>query len=1832
MIRIESFSKTKSKGQYNGGGSSGGGFTTTVKTELEPHLLWGQAFDGTNDVDGDMTTNGSVYAKKTVSGDTGSFNNLSATTANAETLSATTANTTTLSAATANAETLSATTANTTTLSAATANTTTLSATTANAETLSATTTTTTTLSATTANVSKITSDSISNSGIIESNGIKGDKAVINDMSVKNLKVTGSAHFFELIIDKVKSAGGSMLITPADGFDVDIVQDSTNEVKLLWQCQDANGNQRDNMWKVNDQALCMSFNQAKVGTSHNVANKYYWALVTSVNKTNEPTVIDGVKYNYITLSKTTVDGTLNPEFGDSIVMCGYRGTDDKERQSAIYISAYTSLDNGIKAPLFAQYQGINDFNLQSHRKSYYDAVSAKFIGEFEATDGQNIIDIINNKIAESEASIKLDTKNIVLSVSEKTKERRNLLKGTTFHRQIDNFFISSAARIEMNSGYNGTNCIKVIDDTDGTSHYIGVYWDGSQGGRSIKIEKGKKYTISCYYKTNDTNANFSLEAIYTDKDTNAKRLGRPKYLSKNMFNPKYNQWELFTTVIDTTDAESDYIAFNFWEYCNKESGRINAYICRPMVEEGDTYYGWTVSDEDNDYIGANLIDNSRTFEVGGNTLEVKGTKTLKDDTYELTYEGSDEYNTFYRIDATNFKLDTDYTLSFEARGDAKYIGVHAYYPMTKTPYTLLNEPMVKPMGVQYGDGTNEGYMTLLTDSDIEREKKLWVHFKFLKRLPQLIYFQFPKNQEESGITSWNVTITKPKIEEGANVTQWTEKKTDIDNTITTINSNVATLEQKANSIESKVSSNTTTINNINGQVTTNKTDIANLTIKADGIESTVSNMTKSNGTNLFSFTNTDFQNYWCRSAIQMNGFFTYKLNQGLYRLQNLGTNGEGGDFVVSFDARVLKNTTVNVNFCDIGAEENNGDIALTTTFQHYVLHFKNIQSDYLDKALYNGFIDFEPKTLDETNQLYVANFMLERGNVPSATFCLSDADKSNFGNKESFSNWETYPTVQTVNETINGKSVQAYKIEGLPSGSQYVDILNTRNLQKSMKIEPKKVYTLSFYAKASESGHGIETFLYPSINDIGVQDIQYRNVNGAGTQTAYSSKSDGYTLCELDTTWRKFYVHWHPHTIGETYNCVCGRLYYNMTVYIAEAKLEEGYICEENISNQETYSSIKQTAESITSTVSSMKDEIIGENCMLGLNGQGWSTNTIYEDAGTSFHCESTDWFQSHPIADFSGDYTFSFDFWGVGGGNLQIKILDFTQTYYDDGIYNKYVDFGLYTPCKILTTSSNVSNVTLTNYATSGTSSTWTYTNTETITLTVGDNVAVRVTNNTNSRYNSIYGTVSAINTSSKSVTVKAIALLDQPNTICTLSCPIDKKDGTDINYLHYDEKLGRYWIRFKESSGAAKTFVILFRNLSTSSIGYISRLMIEECVEYPHKYNSTGQASQSMIKQTANEIMMNVNNTYVKIGDGNITLNGDTKVNGSLTLHDEDQGFLLLGDSGTTEISPKSIGTYNEFKSKSTNVIKTHYNSTIYGVQTVDGNLYGFNWNVTQKLGTFKKGSYIKFMDYTNVAFANVGTEQIGIGTPSATFNIYENETLTKTITVGDKTSVDIGNYTVVGDNVEVMVTGRFTKNVSQSIWGTNQDIIFPRDTNITIQPIRPIRPMPSITVTVNWKNEVPTSSGFMLIGYDGFAVNFGNNKTVYCGADGFIASYGTNEFRITSDGIWRNNHPNVKVVKGTDNSKSPATYTVQEPVDTVLCTGNYCKIIFPRNPYEGQTFRILDKALAETYINSNGKKVVNHQTGGDGKVINLDYLGSQVFWTYVYIGGRWYESAES
>ena len=1229
-MKITKYNRKKDTSTVSSSSSTGGiAISQNQTTSLESHTLWGQQFDGTNDVSGDINNAGNIDATgnitvnsstdnsgNVVGGNITADGNITGKQVNADTINGINIS------ASGNVQ--------------------------ANfiysndgiyAE-----------CDISADNNIYAGNDIVATGDITAEGDINATNANISDtIRTKNLQVTGTAHFFNLIIDKIKSAGGAALFTPADGFDVDIVQDSPNEVRLLWQCQDEDGNQRDNMWKVNDQALCMSFNKAKVGTTHNVSNKYYWALVTGVNPVNEPTVINGVKYNYITLSKTVVDGVLNPEFGDSIVMCGYRGTDDYARQSAIYISAYSSLDEGLTAPLLAQYQGINDFNLQSHRTSYYDAVSAKFVGDFEI-EGKSVMDYIKDKVEEKYSS---------LSVT------------------ID-----------------GINT-KVVNNTTSIT------------------KLGNKVDI----------ANNSITALKTTMTNNYSTL-------------------------------------------NQKADGISA-------------------------------------KVSENTTKI----------------------------------------------------------------TKLGENI---------DATNEN------------------------------------------ITSLQQTVTD----------------------------NYSTLDQKADGINAKVSSNTTTINNINNQVTTNKTDIANLNIKADSIESTVSS--RSNGTNLFSFTNANFHYFNCMSAIQMNGFFTLGLNQPLFRVMNLGCNGVTGDYVVSFDARALKEPTlIQTDFCDQAPIENNGYITVTKTFQHYVLHFKNVQATYLKKDLYDGFFDFQPDTQDETNQLYVANFMLERGNIPSANFTLSDADRNNFKSNNLFTAWNKNTTTDIidVSDLHNGTTVKAYRQTGLPEGQTYIDILSENNLQNRFKIEPWKVYTLSFWAKTLKGNHRISNYLYPNIANAGLQSILYKDTNGAGTQTAYTAPNDGYTQCELDNHWRKFYVHWQPHKIGAKYECICGRLNEDVdangdkvTVYIAEPKLEEGYICEENTEERKTYSTIKQTA-----------------------------------------------------------------------------------------------------------------------------------------------------------------------------------------------------------------------------------------------------------------------------------NEILAQVNNTYVKIGDGNITLNGDTKVNGSLTLNNDKQGFLLMGNGGTTEISPKSIGTYQSFKDKKLNLIRTHYVSDIRGEFNIGIDRYEFMWSVPQKLGIYKKGDYIKLKNYTNDVYANVSSD---LGTPYAKFIIIENGTTTKTF-LDVHTNADIGNYTVVGDNVEVDVIGQFTVYTPKSIWGTQSRGI---NTNMPNTP--------SINVTVDWDNEVPNQSAFMLIGYDGFGVNFGNNNTVYCGAEGFIANYGDTLLKISSDGIIeRKNMASVEILNGSSSSSSPLRYNLKDGVNTILCKSGYIIITLPREPYQGQSVKIFDKSPQEVWVNFNGY-MVGANTDYKSRTYQTKYtLDGTAVRTFTFIGDTWF-----
>lgn len=379
---------------------------------------------------------------------------------------------------------------------------------------------------------------------------------------------------------------------------------------------------------------------------------------------------------------------------------------------------------------------------------------------------------------------------------------------------------------------------------------------------------------------------------------------------------------------------------------------------------------------------------------------------------------------------------------------------------------------------------------------------------------------------------------------------------------------------------------------------------------------------------------------------------------------------------------------------------------------------------------------------------------------------------------------------------------------------------------------------------------------------------------------------------------------------------------------------------------------------------------------------------------------------------------------------------------------------------------------------------------------------------------------------------------------------------------------------------------------------------------------------ASKSELTQTSNSILAQVNNTYIKIGDDNITLGGNTTVKGSLTLTQTDQGFKLVGADGITEIMPKSIGTYNDFKSANTNTQQVIKTINCNGAQSTVDDILRFEGTLVIYLGDRKKGDFIKCK--FNSLTANVTN-----GWNGSSFS--ENFPISSTFSakMGNSFgSLGTGGWTTISKNKEFSYTfGSDITNAKIYVKFSGNTLYSRWIGNYNIHQGKPM-PMPNALAEVNCTLTLPTTA-HMLIGYDGWGANFGNNKTVYCGKDGLIASYGGEEFRITSNGIWNNNKRNVKVIDGTGYpSSSPRTYTVELPIDTVLCKGDNCKVVFPKDPPQGYMITIYDKCTDKCYINSNGKNVQGTvDYGTDYHVITNDELTGRIPWRWTFIDNVWY-----
>jgi hypothetical protein len=355
MISIKSFSKPKNVNgnsvRYIGGNGFAGNSTINVggnASSVNGVYLWGQWHDHTQDINGDLTSNGTIQANNLVA-----LNNVNTYTANVQGK---------LTAGEVETPYVSATTIDTNTIIGELGKFTTLSA---------------TTLSAITAFITTLNSTNI---------------------TTDYLTVTKAAHFFKLIIDEIKATKGQIIITPSNATIDKVTALSNGNYRCYFRAKDGEGREIYQSFEINDQVVCQTFNAA-TGTSYNVSNKYYWRKVVNVSTATTNQTIDGVSYpcHWIDISATDKDPQCTdiPAKGDEIVQLGNRT--DTTRQAAITIGAYNNpyLDTGITAPFIIQYAGINDYNLSTHRVNVISNGYNSFKGAFMTNNGDDVETLIH---------------------------------------------------------------------------------------------------------------------------------------------------------------------------------------------------------------------------------------------------------------------------------------------------------------------------------------------------------------------------------------------------------------------------------------------------------------------------------------------------------------------------------------------------------------------------------------------------------------------------------------------------------------------------------------------------------------------------------------------------------------------------------------------------------------------------------------------------------------------------------------------------------------------------------------------------------------------------------------------------------------------------------------------------------------------------------------------------------------------------------------------------------------------------------------------------------------------------------------------------------------------------------------------------------------------------------------------------------------------------------------------------------------------------------------------------------------------------------------------
>lgn len=367
------------------------------------------------------------------------------------------------------------------------------------------------------------------------------------------------------------------------------------------------------------------------------------------------------------------------------------------------------------------------------------------------------------------STLKQSAREISLKVSQTAVGRKNLLPGSALRRQGEGVIFRGGTSISVINQYNGVNSATCFG-----SSMPGLQWKYEKGiSHNIKVEKGKTYTISVMARAT-ANSHIYIEGYYTSgMNTTDRPTGAGTGGSGSLLNPSVDsQWNLYQRTF--TVAENSPYEFLHVAIMAQPASDATVYLCQPMLVEGDEYVGWSLSEDDAEYIGGNLLDNTDTLVQGGNLVIASGNLYTDANSYKgfptrhvdmLNATEANKVVLQWNLESDSvLRQGQDYMLSFWAKGKGVFDILF---------YKDGNQSIFVEKSNAYGGNTStDTYGTATVEFKNEYSwQQYWVHWRVVgSNLPKYVLIRCMKGRD--------LYISQPKLEYGATVTEYRATKTD----------------------------------------------------------------------------------------------------------------------------------------------------------------------------------------------------------------------------------------------------------------------------------------------------------------------------------------------------------------------------------------------------------------------------------------------------------------------------------------------------------------------------------------------------------------------------------------------------------------------------------------------------------------------------------------------------------------------------------------------------------------------------------------------------------------------------------------------------------------------------------------------------------------------------------------------------------------------------------------------------------------------------------------------------------------------------------------------